>query len=238
MSGPVSWEIFEREAGGYEAWYSTASGQRADQAERNLLTWLLAHFSPARSVLEIGCGTGHFAGYLAGKGLRLVGLDRAPAMLAESRRRHPGIPAVLGNAYHLPFSDGSLDLVVFVVTLEFLKDPETALAEATRVAREGLVVIALNRWSLGGWHRRRANYRGRHALLSQARDETLISLRAMAMKAAGDRLREACWASTLFPDGLWRVRAPIPLGDVIGVAVILWPRPYCRLVGGVLGTGG
>ncbi len=232
----MSWKPFEREAAGYESWYSTPPGQRADQAERSLLSWLLAHFPSAKSGLEIGCGTGHFTGYLAGKGLRLVGLDRAPAMLAESRRRHPRIPVVLGNAHHLPFRDGSLDLVVFVVALEFLEDPETALTEAIRVASEGLVVIALNRWSLGGWYRRRDAYRVRHSLLSRARDETLISLRAMAMKAAGDRLREICWASTLFPDGLWRVRVPIPLGDVVGMAVVLWPRPYCRPVRGLLGT--
>lgn len=158
------------------------------------------------------------------------------ALRAGSRRRHSGIPLVLGNAHHLPFRDGSLDLALFVVTLEFLEDPETALAEATRVASEGLVVIALNRWSLGGWYRRRASYLAQHRLLSRARDETLISLRAMAMKAAGDRLREICWASTLFPDGLWRVRVPIPLGDIIGVAVALWPRPYCRPVRGLLGA--
>jgi len=238
MSGPVSWKLFEREAAGYESWYSAPPGQRADQAETALLEWLLAWFPSARSILEVGCGTGHFSRWLAGNGLRVVGLDRAPAMLGESRRRHSGIPLVLGNAHHLPFRDGSLDLVLFVVTLEFLEDPETALAEATRVAREGLVVIALNRWSLGGWHRRRANYRGRHTLLSQARDHTLISLRALTRNAAGERLRDGRWASTLFPDGLWRVRAPIPLGDILGVAVALWPRPYCRLVRGVLGTGG
>jgi ubiquinone/menaquinone biosynthesis C-methylase UbiE len=232
----VSWEIFEREAGGYEDWYATPSGQRADQAETALLEWLLDWFPGSRKILEVGCGSGHFSRWLSGKGLRVVGLDRAPAMLAETRRRSPGIPVVLADAHHLPFRDGAVDVALFVVTLEFLEDPPVVLAEAARVAREGLVVVALNRWSLGGISRRRAEYRAGHRLLSQAQDRTAISLRALMRKAADERLREVRWASTLFPDGLWRVRAPIPLGDVIGVAVALWPRPYWRPVRGFSGT--
>jgi ubiquinone/menaquinone biosynthesis C-methylase UbiE len=226
----MSWESFEREAKGYEGWYATPSGQRADQAERALLEWLLAWFAGARSILEIGCGSGHFSRWLAGKGLRIIGLDRAPAMLAETRRRSPRIPVVLGDAHHLPFRDGAVDLTLFVVTLEFLEDAPVALAEAVRVARDGLVVLALNRWSLAGWHRRRASYRAEHTLLRQAQDRTAISLCALMRKAAKERLREVRWTSTLFPDGLWQVRAPIPLGDVIGVALALWPRPYWRPV--------
>lgn len=214
------WEIFEREAGGYEGWYATPSGQRADQAETALLEWLLAWFPSARSILEVGCGSGHFSRWLAGNGLRVVGLDRAPAMLVETRRRSPGIPAVLGDAHHLPFRDGAVDLALFVVTLEFLKDPPVALSEAVRVARQGLVVVALNRWSLGGISRRR----GRQAcqsILGMARDCTLPSLRAMVEKAAGERRRDVRWASTLFPDGFWMVRAGIPFGDVIGMGMRL-----------------
>jgi ubiquinone/menaquinone biosynthesis C-methylase UbiE len=67
VSVPVSWEIFDRAAACYEDWYTDLAGQRADQAERNLLEWLLAMFGGARSVVEIGCGTGHFTAWLRGK---------------------------------------------------------------------------------------------------------------------------------------------------------------------------
>lgn len=219
----MSWEIFEREAGGYEGWYATPAGQRADQAERNILGWLLRYFPSARSALEVGCGTGHFTGWLAGKGLRVVGLDRAPAMLTEAQRRSPGIPVVLGDAHRLPFRDGAMDLALFVVTLEFLDDPPVALSEAVRVARQGLVVIALNRWSLGGISRRRALYQRRHRLLGQARDQTVSSLRALLRDAAGRRWQAAHWTTGLFPGFLWGMRAKIPPGDVIGLAVWLAP---------------
>ena len=43
----------------YEDWYS-GPGQRADALEKSLLKGLLADFPGARTVLEVGCGTGHF----------------------------------------------------------------------------------------------------------------------------------------------------------------------------------
>lgn len=216
----MPWELFEQEASGYEAWYATRSGQRADQAERALLQWLLARFPGARSVLEVGCGTGHFAAWFAGKGLRVVGLDRAPAMLGEMRRNFPGIPAILGDAHRLPFRTSAVDLAVFVTTLEFLDDPEGALAEAVRVARQGLLVVALNPWSLGGLSRRWGPQRYQ-PLLSKARDQTLSSLRGLLKNAAGRRWQGIWWASGLFPGLPWRMRVRLPLGDILGLAVRL-----------------
>jgi ubiquinone/menaquinone biosynthesis C-methylase UbiE len=103
----MPWEIFEKAAPGYADWYATRRGRRTDAAEGGLLAWLLAHFRSARSVLEVGCGTGHFTRWLATRSLKVVGLDRSPGMLAEMRRRAPGMPAILGDAHRLPFGDGA-----------------------------------------------------------------------------------------------------------------------------------
>jgi ubiquinone/menaquinone biosynthesis C-methylase UbiE len=229
----MSWEMFERAAGSYEDWYSGPRGQRADRAERGLLDWLFASFPDARSLLEIGCGTGHFSGWLAARSIRVVGLERAPAMLAEMRRNLPGIPAVLGDAHRLPFRDGVSDLVLFVTTLEFLDDPERALVEAVRVARQGIVLVVLNRWSVGGLSRRWGSQANK-PLLGRARDYSLSSLRAAVARVAGQRRKGIRWASSLFPAFLWEVRAKLPLGDVIGLAVCLaspatWAHPPRRL---------
>jgi SAM-dependent methyltransferase len=190
------------------------------------MEWLLARFPGVRSVLEVGCGTGHFAAWFSDKGLRVVGLERAPAMLGEVRRNLPGIPAVLGDAHRLPFRDGAMDLALFVTTLEFLDDPEEALAEAVRVARRGLLVVALNRWSLGGLSRRWGP-QARQPLLGRARDHSLWSLRVAVQKAAGERLEQIRWTSTLFPACLWRIHAPVPIGEVIGMAAALGSLQYC-----------
>ena len=58
---------------------------------------------------------------------RVVGLDRAPAILAEARRRQPGLVLVLGEAHSLPFRPRAVERSVFVATLEFLERPAVAL---------------------------------------------------------------------------------------------------------------
>jgi SAM-dependent methyltransferase len=218
----VSWPIFERAAEGYEAWYATGRGQRVDEAECALLAWLLAPFADARTVLDVGCGTGHFAAWLRHRALDVIGLDRSPAMLAELRRHHAEIPVVVGDAGGLPVRSGAVDVALLVTTLEFVERPETALSEAVRVARQGLVVVALNRWSLGGLSRR-VGPQARRPVLGAARDVSLFALRRMARAAAADRLQSLHWTSSLFPDGLWAARWRAPVGDVIGMAVVLSP---------------
>jgi SAM-dependent methyltransferase len=217
----VGWRRFEREAAGYEAWYATPRGRRADRAERGLLEHLMVPFATARSALEIGCGTGHFTRWLASRLPSVVGLDQAPAMLAQARRR-PRLHLVHGDAHQLPFRNRAVDLSVFVTTLEFLEQPALALTEAVRVARRGVLVVALNRWSLGGLSRR-IGRDSRRSLLGHAADFTLASLRELGSTAAGPRLRALRWAGALFPGGLARMPARMPLGGVIGIVVELAP---------------
>ncbi|HSF04735.1 MAG TPA: class I SAM-dependent methyltransferase [Methylomirabilota bacterium] len=216
------WDIFEHVADRYDAWYDTPRGQRVEWAERTLLHWLLGRFPNATSLLDVGCGTGRFTTWLAGRHVRVFGLDRSPAMLVAMRKRHQGLPAILGDGHRLPLRTGAVDLTLLLATLEFLEEPLVALAEAVRVSRQGVLLLVLNRWSVGGLSRR-IGPQARGSLLGQARDLTLFTLRAMAQRAAGHRLRALSWSSTLFPDGLWAVRARLPLGDVLGMAVALRP---------------
>jgi hypothetical protein len=105
-----------------------------------------------------------------------------------------------------------------VTTLEFLDDPPKALAEAVRVARQGIILVVLNRWSVGGFSRRWGP-QACQPLLGRARDYSVWTLRAAVEKAAGGRMERIHWASTLFPTCLWRLRGPVPVGDVIGMAM-------------------
>jgi ubiquinone/menaquinone biosynthesis C-methylase UbiE len=127
---------------------------------------------------------------------------------------------VLGDAHQLPFPRGAFDVAVFVATLEFLERPGEALTEAVRVARRGVVLVTLNRWSLGGLSRRWGP-QARRPLLGTAHDYAFPALVTLLRQAARERLERLRWTSALFPDGLWRVRAPVPLGDVLGVAAVL-----------------
>jgi ubiquinone/menaquinone biosynthesis C-methylase UbiE len=143
-------------------------------------------------------------------------------MLAEMRQRHAAIPGLVGDAGCLPVRSGAIDIGLLVTTLEFVERPEVVLGEAVRVARKGVVLVVLNRWSLGGLSRR-IGPQSRRPLLGSARDMSLPALRRMVRVAAGERLRSLRWASTLFPDGLWAARSSAPFGDVLGMAADLSP---------------
>lgn len=99
-------------------------------------------------VLEIGSGSGAFtfqAAKAAGKTGTVNALDIQPDMLKQlerkmKKRENKGlknIKPVLGNAYELPFGNGSLDLVFMVTVLQEIPDKKKALAEIMRVLKPG-----------------------------------------------------------------------------------------------------
>jgi SAM-dependent methyltransferase len=210
----MPWKIFAAVASGYGAWYGTRPGRRVDRAERALLDWLPAQTPQAKRLLEVGCGTGHFAR----QSRCIVGLDRSPGMLAALQWCEPRILGVQGDAHRLPFRDQAVDVVLFATSLEFLEDPPGALAEAVRVVRHGLTLLVLNRWSLGGISRR-IGPQAHQPLLGQARDHSLVSLCTLLRGAAGSRLETLRWNCNLYPGLPWRLRFPVPFGDVLGVTV-------------------
>jgi hypothetical protein len=127
---------------------------------------------------------------------------------------------VQGDAHRLPIRDRAVDLGVFIATLEFVERPTVAMTEAIRIARQGVLVVALNRWSLGGLSRRWGADR-RRRLLGHARDFSPPSLWALASASAGPRLGHLRWASGLFPGLRTAAVNRIPFGDVVGIAIEL-----------------
>jgi len=196
---------------GYEAWYET-SGRRADGLERALLKRLLAGFSPVHTLLEVGCGTGHFTRWFGEQGLQAMGLDLSPPMLAEAVRLG-NLPYVQGDALALPFPAGAFDLVALITTLEFVPDPVQALSEAIRVARHGLILGVLNRQSLLAWRRKRSG----EALWQMARFFRPAELVRLVQQAAAGKRVKIVWRTTLWP--LWPGELPLPWGGFIGMAV-------------------
>jgi SAM-dependent methyltransferase len=202
----------------YEDWYAT-EGRRADILEKRLLGKLLRSFPHARSVLEVGCGTGHFTRWMAQGGLDAAGLDISESML-DVARRLGGARYVRGDALALPAADRSYDLTALITTLEFLPDPIRGLAEAVRVARQGVLLGVLNRWSLMAVRRRASG----EAIWRSARFFGPLELAKLARQAAGRRAKGITWRTTLWPiPGLQDLR--LPWGGFIGLAVRLDEEP-------------
>jgi predicted TPR repeat methyltransferase len=105
----------------------------------------------ARSVLDVGCGTGLVGRALRARGFsgELVGRDISEASLAVAREG--GDYASLEQAdlqQRLAFEDGRFDAVVCVGVMTYLPDVEAVWREFARVARPGGVVVATQREDL------------------------------------------------------------------------------------------
>ncbi len=94
-------------------------------------------------ILEVGCGTGANACYLAEKfGCTVVGIDLAEHMVEQATRRATELGLTdrvsfsVGDAYRLDFPDATFDAVVTVFVSQFL-DPAKAFPEFGRVLRDG-----------------------------------------------------------------------------------------------------
>ncbi len=91
------------------------------------------------NVLDLGCGTGRHALWLAAAGATVTGVDFSEGMLAEARRKR-GAEAVrfVVHDLHLPLPFAAeFDLVVSGLVLEHLRELDGFFAEARRVLKPG-----------------------------------------------------------------------------------------------------
>src|ERR1700730_15088398 len=83
-------KVFDRYAEYYDLLYSI----KDYEAETSYVCSLIERFTPgAKSVLEIGCGTGSHGFHFAQRGYDVIGIDRSPAMvsLADQKKAQKGI---------------------------------------------------------------------------------------------------------------------------------------------------
>jgi len=133
----------DNEAENYERFFVPAIG---GPIARDLVE--AAALTPGTRVLDVGCGTGIVARLAAEKlngGGAIAGLDVNPGMLAVAREVTPdaaGIDWYEANAEAIPLPDGSFDVVLCQMTLQFIPGRVNALREMRRVlAREGRLVL-------------------------------------------------------------------------------------------------
>jgi ubiquinone/menaquinone biosynthesis C-methylase UbiE len=216
----------ERVARDYEQWYEQGFGRFAAQQEEALLHRQLQGFPGAISLLEVGCGTGHFTRWFARQGLQVVGLDASPAMLKQAHLRN-GTSYLLGDARALPCEDQQFDLVALITTLEFVADPVQVLREAMRVARQGLLLGVLNRSNLLEYLRLLRGQRS-VGVLAQAHRFSVGELTRCVRQAAGTRAVRISWHTALFP-GWFPPRAIwLPWGEYLGMSVHPGPSERSR----------
>ena len=179
----------------YDEWYQRPGGAQALKLERALIKRCLEPRSGER-LLDIGSGTGIHLAWLNELGLQVTGLDASPYMLEQARSRLRGSADLhLGWAEHLPFEDDEFDLSTLINTLEFVENPEKALAEAFRVTRRRVVLGVLNKYALMAMHRRLKGLL-EDTIYRQARFFSVWELKEMIRKILGPI--PVGWGTVLF----------------------------------------
>lgn len=102
------------------------------------------------NLLDVGCGSGCLLKLLNSERVKLHGVDLVPEMVREAGRRAPQAELHVAEAGHLPWPDGSMQVVTCLGVLEYLQCPQAGLGEMQRVLAPGGVLIASfpNRLSL------------------------------------------------------------------------------------------
>ena len=103
-----------------------------------------AELGPSTRVLDLGCGVGGPARYLAATfGCKVTGVDLSPGFLAAATYLtarcglSDRVTFQVGDALHLPFEDGAFDAVFLQHVAMNIKDRAAAYAEVRRMLAPG-----------------------------------------------------------------------------------------------------
>ncbi len=217
------WDRFWREHDAIDAVYSN---------EDRIVNQLLKLSPRGRTVLEVGAGSGRDSLELARAGGRVIVLDYSRPALETARdlarRFDLELVAVCGDALHLPFRSGSIDIVFHQGLLEHFRDPTPLVTENARVLKRGghLLIDVPQKYHLytlvkhglmlfgkwfAGWETEftigqleRLIQRGGLEVVSSYGDWMVPGLWYRSLRAA---LRRFGWVLPKYPRGVWPLNA-------------------------------
>lgn len=99
-------------------------------------------------ILDIGCGSCFSLLKLKEMGFSVRGLEASPDIVSMVRRKHALFDCVdIGLSHDMPYEDNAFNYSCFFNSLEYIDDPELALAEAFRVTRQKVFIGFFNRYA-------------------------------------------------------------------------------------------
>ncbi len=201
-------ESFETCHHRYDAWF-----QKHEAAYYSELLGVRAMLPWRGMGLEIGVGSGRFAAPL---GVRF-GVDPSGAMLEYAAKR--GLVVVQGTAEALPLADASFDYALIVMTICFVDDVCTMLAETGRVLKQDgqLVIGFIDRNSSIGRHYQA--HKEENVFYREARFYSVGEVERLLYEAG---FSETAWCQTLHkPLGQIREIDPVRPGCGQGAFVVV-----------------
>ncbi len=122
-------KAFDRIAPYYDRWVGRFMSGRMDRMATIL--------SPSleETILDLGGGTGLFAGRLIGRCKEIHLLDESPRMVEQVPCK--GIVALVGSGTEIPYTDRFFDAIVLSDVFHHINDQDRVLDEVTRVLKSG-----------------------------------------------------------------------------------------------------
>jgi len=112
---------------------------------------------PGKQVLEIGCGLGTDLLQFARAGAVVTGVDLTSRSIELVKKRfaleHLSVDARVSDAEHLPFDDGSFDVVYSFGVLHHTPNTQQAIEEVYRVLKPGgrIIIMLYHKRSVHVW---------------------------------------------------------------------------------------
>ena len=130
--------FWDKNAGRYDRF------MRKDAAAYAQLYELLRPVVRRKTVLELAAGTGLIAKNIVSSADHIEATDASPEMIAEAKRGNQSakLHFSVQDMFHLPYADGSFDVVIAANALHIVPEPEKALSEIRRVLRDDGVLVA------------------------------------------------------------------------------------------------
>lgn len=130
----------------YDAWYQAPRGAMYDGMEKKAIASLLPRDCNGRALLDVGCRTGHWSAYFAGRRFNVTGVDISEAMLCVARTKQIADSRFeVANAENLLFADNQFDVVAAITALEFTAHPKRMLLEIARCVKKpkGTLIVGM-----------------------------------------------------------------------------------------------
>jgi ubiquinone/menaquinone biosynthesis C-methylase UbiE len=144
----------------------------------------LMDLKKGEQVLDVGCGSGFFSKVFSEAGAKVTGVDVGEELLKIAKQNVPTADFRLASADNISFiKNGSVNKVVFVLSLQNISDAAVAIAEASRTLRAGgKLYIVLNHPAFRipgetswGWdEQKKVQYRRLDSYLSEKKSKILM----------------------------------------------------------------
>ncbi len=123
--------------------YRYRKSYRADGLAKKLVDICLS--IKANSVLEVGCGTGHWLAGLPTAPFS-IGADASFGMLAKAKTANPGINLIQADANRLPLKPDSFDLIYCINAIHHFVRPESFIRDCFALLSPGgtLIIVGMD----------------------------------------------------------------------------------------------